>query len=196
MNQHLKILLIILFYFNQTGLIAQGDTNCKTDTSFHINGNIAYIMDIDTLHDYCGQYKEFDTTGILIVEGFYQIKDSVECLNCFDGSPKFHDIDGSWIKYAYERIRHVEIGIWKYYHPNGKLKMIGSYSGKVHSFMGSVEPYNWEMMENIPISKPVPVYISHEPLKTGQWQYYDDQGNNYLTEDYVDGILVYRVERE
>jgi hypothetical protein len=191
----MKYLFLFTLLVHTSLALTQGDKNCKTDTSYHINGNIAYIIELNTNFHNCGLYQEFDTSGIVRIEGFYQLTDSVECLNCYTGTPQFQDIKGNWKKYSYANLQYVEIGIWKYYHPNGQLRMIGSYSGKVHSYKGSSGPFQQEMMDGIPISKPIPVYISFDPLKTGQWQYYDEQGNNHLTEEYIDGILVYKTER-
>ena len=55
-------------------LIAQHDHCFGIDTIFHQNGRIACVSEIDSLYAKCGQYQKYDTTGILIEEGFYEIK--------------------------------------------------------------------------------------------------------------------------
>lgn len=196
MQSNNKYRLTIWFVIFLSFLNAQENPPYKIDTIWHSNGQVQSIYEINSENQFCGFYKEFDTLGNIYFEGNFIYKDSVECVLCFDGSPQFYSTSGRWEQFYFLNKESVRIGEWKFYHSNGQIEMIGTYCDKMHVYSGTVEPYVWEKEENHPISTPVNGYISYEPVKCGQWNYFDAQGANYLTEEYVNGTLVYKIERQ
>jgi hypothetical protein len=166
----------------------------KVDTIYHHTGKIKSIIAYDSMtNHYCGVYNQFDSTGVLIVEGQYVAVDSVKCKDCYTDSYSGNRLEEKWTKMDYADVLELKVGVWKYLHPNGQLKMIGEYSDMVHSLSGMSYPLSWE---GISWPSPVDGYIYFQQLKKGKWEYYDELGNNYLTEEYVNGTLVYKIERD
>jgi antitoxin component YwqK of YwqJK toxin-antitoxin module len=187
----MKFLLFVLMISGSEMSISQ--TDCIHDTLFFENGKIELIFDFDTTnHEYCGVYISFDSTGIIESEGAYLSVDSIRCFMCYDdiyrkSSEKWEQYDHS--KYATK----VPVGEWKYYHDNGHLKEMGSYCEMVHEYSGLSYPIEWEGKS---WPSPVAGYGTFEFLKDGIWEYYDRDGHNIKTEEYVCGQLVYLTERQ
>lgn len=129
-----------------------------------------------------------DSLDFIMGEGEYITLDSVECVNCYD-----YYSYGKPIQYFESKNgNRVRIGVWKFYHSLGVLKSKGKYCDKVTEFTGLSYPLAWEGKS---WPGPVAVYIEVEYLKDGTWEYYDEQGNNILTEEYVCGQIIYRINR-
>ena len=186
----MKTTLFILLLF--TTQFVTGQTNCERDTSFYTNGQIRTIYGFDRItQEYCGTYINFDTTGVILSEGAYRSVDSVACFQCYEDT--YRQPPEKWKQYhSAKYVKRVPIGEWKYYHENGSLKERGSYCEVVREYSGIEYPIEWEGKS---WPKPVPGYSTFEHLKDGVWEYYDLEGNNIRTEEYICGQLVYLTER-
>lgn len=130
----------------------------------------------------------YDENGNLYSKGEYILVDSVECLNCYK-------LIGEIAPTPYFKARYtkkIKVGTWEIYHSNGKIKEFGRFCHKVREFYGMRYPLEWEGKT---WPEPVAGYASPEYLKDGTWQYYDEQGNNIMTEEYVCGNLIHKIER-
>lgn len=176
----MRTTITILTFFAAKLCSAQANKNVVYEKWYHPNGIINIECDYDTvLNCYAGKYKEFDNTGVLIIEGNYKIVDSVQCKDCYDG------FRGIWQKYEYADLKNVPVGVWKYFYSNGQIKMEGAYSEKVHAYCGDPNLFNKTDIG------PVNVWIRHELLKNGQWFYYNESGQKIKMEEYIDGSLIY-----
>lgn len=152
------------------------------DTSYHTNGTINILQELNVSHwmnD--GKYIEFDSLGNKLKEGVFRFYEKIECINCYEKyGEKLDSID----------LFAIPAGEWKYYHPNGQLKEIGSYADKVHVYFGSREP-----LISTNFSGPINTWIAYDSLKQGTWYYYDESGFNYLRNEYHLDDLTYELKR-
>lgn len=164
------------------------DTNI-VDTVYHRNGKIQRIMEMDSLFRGIGIYSEYDSTGILRIEGKYAQMDSTGCVNCYDGYTGIDRSDpGKWTKANRIDVDYIMVGEWKYFHPNGQLAAIGRYDTLFNIYSGN---FGFNV-----INQPVNVYIAKEQLKFGIWKYYDVTGKLIRQEEYYGGALVYKIDAE
>jgi len=176
MRTTITILTFLLFFLCN----AQDKVNVVFERLYHPNGKLYIEHEYDTvLNCYAGKFKEFDTTGALIIEGNYKIVDSVQCKDCYDG------IEGHWRKYEYIPLLSVPVGEWKYYYPNGQIKIQGTYSESVHAYCGDPNLYDKTDIE------PINVWITYDFLKNGKWNYFGENGKIIKMEEYIDGALIY-----
>ncbi|ASS50397.1 MAG: hypothetical protein A3D31_12585 [Candidatus Fluviicola riflensis] len=176
----MKTTITILTFFATFFCNAQGSNNVVYEKWYHPNGKINLEYDYDTiLHCFAGKYKEFDSTGILMIEGNYSIVDSVQCKDCYD------EFQGIWQKYEYADLRTKPVGMWKYFYSDGQIKMEGAYSEKVHAYRGDPNLFNETDIG------PINVWIHYDLLKNGQWIYYNESGKKIKMEEYIDGALIY-----
>jgi len=82
----------------------------RTDTNFFENGRIESITELNAFGQRIGVNKEFDSTGVLRIEGEYTQMDSSKCLNCYEGYFG-DDTLGSWHKIDKINVREVKVGI-------------------------------------------------------------------------------------
>ena len=184
MKYILTILILALFY----SVKAQNNATL-IDTSYHNNGNIQVIFEYDSVtHNYDGKYLEYDSTGVLLIEGNYDQVDSTTCKDCYDVALINFGMKPDQVKYNKAEPGFIKVGVWKYYYPNGKIQMSGTYSKSVHAHQGYPEPTN-----KID-SGPYNVWIAYEDLKDGEWTYFDEKGNKIKTELFVDGSLILTID--
>lgn len=186
--KHIPSILLILL-----SQIAISQNDCIRDTLYYENGKIELVFGYDTTsHEYCGIYISYDSSGVKMSEGEYQSVDSVECFQCYTDS--YRNSPEKWEQYFIAKhVKKIPVGEWKYYHNNGELKEVGSYCDIVHEYRGMSYPLEWEGKT---WPKPVAGYLTSTFLKDGVWEYYDPNGNNIRTEEYVRGQLVYIIERD
>lgn len=166
---------------------AQGNGNVA-DTLFYPNGEIEILFEYNSVsHAYNGRYLEYDSSGVLLIDGHYQSVDSTKCTDCYDVDLGGYGFDTKLVHVETATPGSIKIGVWKYYHPNGKIKMYGSYSASVHTRRGYTEPLN--KMN----SGPVNVWIVYDDLREGEWLFFDELGNMEKTEFYVDGSLLFTI---
>jgi antitoxin component YwqK of YwqJK toxin-antitoxin module len=171
---HKTLLYFTFIIISVNFSLSQSKSNISILKDYFLNGKLKAEYEWDTIeHVYAGKYKEFDSIGNLISEGTYNKVDSVLCKDCYDGTSK---VD-------YENYpKYIPVGEWKYFHSNGKLKMVGFYDTKVHSYRN--------MPLEKPINAPVHVGISFDFLKTDKWNYFDENGKLIKIEEYIDGELI------
>ena len=155
----------------------------RTDTNFFENGRIESITELNAFGQRIGVNKEFDSTGVLRIEGEYTQMDSSKCLNCYEGYFG-DDTLGSWHKIDKINVREVKVGNWLTYHANGKVSTSGQYDTLFCIYYGSIVPK---------IEGPSPVGLKLEQLKFGIWKYYNETGKLYRKEEYYQGTLVYQL---
>lgn len=159
----------------------------KVDTSYYFNGKIETITEIDSLYQRVGEYKEFDTTGILRVEGHFSQIDTAECMNCYKNTLGFGS-PGKWFQITKIDVREIKVGQWFTYHSNGKMATSGQYDTLFTIHYGQGKPQG--------INRISAIYMSELQLKAGIWRYYDITGKLYLQEEYFRGQLVFKIEYE
>jgi antitoxin component YwqK of YwqJK toxin-antitoxin module len=144
------------------------------------NGNIQEIAEYSSEYgrsDNSGIFNEFYETGILKIEGYYKYpdNDSTECVECYN----FRDYRK--ITYA-ESKWPIKIGIWKEFHPNGKIRTSGNYYSGIHEY------HNKSILERGK-SRGV-ISVGCEYLKHGEWKIFDENGQLVKIEYYVKGIFI------
>ena len=196
------ISLINSFLFSQT-----------IDTSYSENFKI-----ISERHDkfpiyYNGFFKKFDSKGILVEEGNYQFRTKIPCVTCFDyeikiDSFEFSDTINGKLATAMEyrqkptdklvKIESIDslpikTGIWKTYHSNGKISSSGLYSDKVHiHFTSDHETSSTVAGWYGSFSDKITTIRHTDYLKTGTWEYFNEEGKLIRIEEYLDGQLLYQ----
>lgn len=167
------------------GLDAQVENIWNTfDTTYFSNGKIESITEYNSEFKKVGIYKEFDSNGIMIIEGRYADIDSAECFNCYNGQFSIDSL-GKWYQITKIDVFEFKIGKWSTYHPNGKLASHGEFGNLYSAYMGTSDPTRK--------NKPINIYQHLEQLKTGIWKYYDTNGKLILTEEYHNGTLVFKI---
>lgn len=181
----MRILFTFLLFATSTISFSQALDSTTTDTSYYANMqarvivNYAFINGSKYQHGY---YREFDSTGIILVEGYYQAHlDSIECIDCFT----INHYDSSLIQYTKAHYNEIRTGIWKYYYPNGHLKMEGEYSPKIHEDRSSF------MLAKGCNSVMGPVGIGIQFLEHGPWSYYNEFGEITNRKWYYQGRLIH-----
>jgi antitoxin component YwqK of YwqJK toxin-antitoxin module len=145
------------------------------------NGNIQEICEYKAdefgKSNYSGRFSEFYETGILKTEGYYKYpeNDTVECVECY------YFRDPRKIEYS-ESKWPLKIGIWKEFHPNGKIKSSGNYYSGIHEY------HNKSILERGK-SRGV-ISVGCEYLKHGEWKIFDENGQLVKIEYYVKGIFI------
>jgi antitoxin component YwqK of YwqJK toxin-antitoxin module len=159
------------------------------DTSYHNNGKISMLVEFDTvMNSFCGLYQEFNEQGIMTMDGCYRLVDSIACKDCYTCA-EYENME----KQNFINCKELRVGVWKYYHPLGQLKSIGSYGEIIRFYIGTSYPKT--VYKNGMWGGPVNSYIHFEYLKNGTWENYDEQGNNISSEKFLNGDLVYIEER-
>jgi antitoxin component YwqK of YwqJK toxin-antitoxin module len=193
-------ILLLSFYTLQGFCLAQNSSRCLTDKLYFNNGQIQILQELDSVsHCNCGIYQEFDSTGTLLVDGYFTTVDSVECKGCYEGSLSFSNNKNrnEWRKIEFVDACSIRVGIWKTYHQNGKLATIGKYSSKIHASYSTVltdfdqtKEYLKENNIKVVSTGPINIGISYDELKDGIWSYFDENGRKIKEEDYIDGDLI------
>ena len=183
MHQNL-FTLFLLIGFNSFSQI-QADS-ILTDTIYYKNGQIHRLVDYGYYNGELkmnGKYTEYSENNILLVDGKYEINsDSLECIDCFVVLR-----DSAFKPIFKSEFNEERTGIWKYYHPNGQLKEKGKYSNKIRvTTTQTLFSSKTQYQQN----GPSPVGIGPEYLKTGPWEYYDENGNLTKVIWYYEGRVI------
>jgi antitoxin component YwqK of YwqJK toxin-antitoxin module len=195
------LLLCITLFFYKLSYSQNEKCHCVIETYYFPNNKIEISYEIDTLNfKYCGLYKEFDSTGILLMEGTYTNVDSIACEDCYVYNSWDFNLNRNALKKdSFVYFYSLRTGVWKFYYPNGKLKEEGTYSDKVHSYTstGLYDPDQFKSFLNktnsyLTISGgPIGVGLDIEYLKDGVWTYYDERGKILKKEYLINGLLVH-----
>jgi antitoxin component YwqK of YwqJK toxin-antitoxin module len=183
---------ILLFSFSSFGQ----DSGLKIDTTYYSNDSIHEIIQTYINREgrkvKNGTYLMYDSTGVLLTEGNYLHDSIVKCVNCYE---KIHNDDntGRWKRYdtaQYTRAG-VKVGTWTRYYRNGRLKSIGSYTGAITERIGSIMNQPIKNQSTGTLSSGIIDGILRViELKEGKWEYYYENGELRLEEEYIDEILV------
>jgi antitoxin component YwqK of YwqJK toxin-antitoxin module len=136
-----------------------------------------------------GLFQLYDSTGVLIHEGYKRVANKLQCKDCYEEVSKGDTSE--WVKYDMAKYcpGSVQVGIWKRYYGNGRLESIGAYSGIFHESSGVM----WGKIDSgyYGESRIGNGWSAPENLKMGEWLYYSDLGQKIKREVYVDGVLVH-----
>lgn len=202
----MKFFIYSIVFFNSL-LFSQ-----TIDTSYFENCKIISERHEKFSTYYHGLFRKFDPKGVLIEEGNYKLMPKVPCLSCFDYEIKIDSfelsdtINGKLVT-AMEYIRKktdklvqiesidslpIKTGIWKTYHSNGKINSSGSYTDKVHvHFTKNHETIYYSGWPE-GFSDKITTVRNVDYLKTGTWEYFDENGKQIRTEEYLEGQLLYQ----
>lgn len=180
MRPHLLILFSVLCNFS----ISQQIDSTTIDTSYFQNMKPYYIIGyafIDGINYQHGIYREYDTSGVLLIEGNYKASpNSIECVDCY--SVNYYD--STFTQYTIAHFHETRTGVWNFYYPNGKLKMQGEYSPKVHEEFSSLM-----LLQNCNFLMG-PSGVGVHFLEHGPWIYYNEYGEITNRKWYYQGRLI------
>ncbi|MFT6246122.1 MAG: antitoxin component YwqK of YwqJK toxin-antitoxin module [Salibacteraceae bacterium] len=126
----------LLFSFSSFGQ----DSGLEIDTTFYSNGSIETIVQVYIRKNGTrvpeGLFQFYDSTGVLIHEGYNRVANKIQCINCYEEVSKGDTSE--WVKYDMAKYcpGSVRVGICKRHYDNGRLESIGAYSGIFHESSG------------------------------------------------------------
>lgn len=158
-----------------------------TENHYSSNGKIRLVADyclIDNQVTLCGRYEEYDTLGHLLVKGQYRVAaDSLDCFNCFHLDYR----DSSLHQYFKSDWCELRVGMWNFYYPNGQIRECGEYSMSVHEEWSTCL---FLFNSNSTIYGPCANGYHAEYLKSGYWNYYDENGQQVSRVYYSEGFII------
>lgn len=151
-----------------------------TDSTFSI-----CEIDTNSVWGIAGRFTTYlVSSNIILIDGEFRLSDSVKFWDCIDSSYRLSD----------NRFPiPMPVGIWKFYSSNGSIKSTGGFSDRIHQYRDLSYPIWHDTINGM--HPPVPVSISDQFLKNGTWEYYNEKGENHMSEEYFHGVLVERIKR-